>query len=273
MIFVGSPGHRGGVSWAWTGEVDFMNHWCVDFLRIYLRTLSLPFSGQFKSLHVFTHIYPFTHLLCNSCALSLVWIISSANPIFLLIPHHLVTWCISLYVQAKRNAERRIDVKVMKDSWRPCLRIAWNHEPHQDASENMSNHLKLCLHEGNELPKVRFMHSMFQTSLMCFALSFILVDCHFLQSGFSTRSCFSWLKCAFIFSPPVLVNFVQAYNAWGGILCFSIQKVDWWQYFSRGCLIKMMHKPPGQKDSRVWCLIKSNSKLPTFRLSKPRIAQ
>lgn len=112
----------------------------------------------------------------------------------------------------------------IKDSWRPCLRIVWNHEPKWDVSENMSYFLDLCVRNGKEIPVEHFIHAMFPSGLILVAVALYCSWVSLFSLWVFHQELFSWLKCALIF----LVNFVQVYNARGGILCWSIRWVDCW---------------------------------------------
>lgn len=96
----------------------------------------------------------------------------------------------------------------IKDSCRPCLRIVRNHEPNRDVSEDMSYLLELCVHGGNELPWVHFIHPTFQTRPMLFAVVFYCSWLSFFAVWVFHQGLFYWLNMHLYFPPPILVNFV-----------------------------------------------------------------
>lgn len=95
-----------------------------------------------------------------------------------------------------------------KDSCRLCLRVVWNHEPNRDVSGDMSYLLELCVHGGNALPWVHFIHPTFQTRPMLFAVVFYCSWLSFFAVWVFHQGLFYWLNMHLYFPPPILVNFV-----------------------------------------------------------------
>lgn len=129
--------------------------------------------------------------LCSPFAFPVVWAINSAYLTCSLIPHHLVTWCVSVYVQAKRNVVYCIDVKVRKSHQGLLASLPQDSVKSWAKSKRIRKHVLSC---GTVRSKGQWVTcgAFYSSGQIWYylLLFFIAVECHSLQPGFSTGSCF-----------------------------------------------------------------------------------
>lgn len=161
-----------------------------------MRTPLLLFSGQLKSL--FFHMLLFFRLESYISLWSFFILSGLIHQTVHIQPVHWfhILWSLAAFQFMCKLRGMQFPVLTwrsenpIKDSWCPCLRVVRNHEANQDLPENVSYLLDLCVQKGNDSTVVHFIHHMFRTSLILFA---VCLYCSLVQFGFSTRSCFSSL--------------------------------------------------------------------------------